>query len=217
MTGALDWVGREVAGGRYKILERIGVGSMGQVYRAYDQHLETEVVIKCPVPPDADRMGTAFLERFDLEIRSLVQLSHPHIVKIIDVGADEGLPYVVMQYLSGGSLKGRMESGPGREQRPMPPSSLRDWLMDVAKALDFVHGQNYLHRDVKPDNILFDRFGNAFLTDFGIIKMLANEHQGPRSSTMTAPGFLIGTPNYVAPEVVMGGPSMPGSTSIPSP
>ena len=76
--------------------------------------------------------------------------------------------------------------------------------MDVAEALDFLHRQNYLHRDVKPENILFDRAGNAFLADFGIIKILAAEGRDLRSSAMTAPGFLVGTPNYVAPEVVVG-------------
>ena len=97
-----------------------------------------------------------------------------------------------------------MDHAPGGEPGPLPPDTLRGWLMDVAEALDFIHRQNYLHRDVKPDNILFDRAGNAFLADFGIIKMLAAEGRDLRSSAMTAPGFLVGTPNYVAPEVVMG-------------
>jgi serine/threonine protein kinase len=212
-AGEHDWVGREISDGRYKVLERIGIGSMGQVYRAHDRHLRTEVVIKCPAPPDGEHAGQEFLRRFDLEIRSLVHLSHPHIVKVIDVGIDEGHPYVVLQYLSGGSLKDRMMSGPGREPRPMPAASLRGWLLAVAKALDFIHDQKYLHRDVKPDNILFDRFGNAFLSDFGIIKILANEGLDRGASAMTAPGFLIGTPAYVAPEAVRGGRSMRGPTS----
>jgi serine/threonine-protein kinase len=199
-----DWVGREIASGRYKVLERLGVGSMGQVFLAFDNHLTTEVVIKCPVPAGADAIGDASLKRFDLEIRSLVHLSHPQIVKIIDVGDEHGHPYVVMQYLPGGSLRDRMSSGPGGAPRPLPIPSLWDWLMDVAKALDFIHSQNYLHRDVKPENILFDRFGNAFLTDFGIIKTLSGEPEGWRSNRLTSPGFLMGTPNYVAPEVVLG-------------
>jgi serine/threonine-protein kinase len=207
MTAANDWVGREIAGGRYSVRERIGIGSMGQVYRAFDYHLENEVVIKSPMPPDGDHPAPSFLRRFELEIRSLVRLSNPHIVKVIDVGVEAGLPYVVMQYLSGGSLKDRLETGPRGEPRPQPPVSLRDWLMDVAKALDFVHARNYLHRDVKPDNILFDHFGNAFLTDFGIIKALAADERDRRSSAMTAPGLLLGTPAYVAPEVVLGRPA----------
>jgi serine/threonine-protein kinase len=199
-----DWVGREIAGGRYKVLERLGVGSMGRVFLAFDRHLETEVVVKCPLPTDAETIGDALLKRFDLEIRSLVHLSHPQIVKIIDVGVEDGHPYVVMQYLPGGSLRDRMLAGPGRSPRPIPIRSLWDWLMDIARALDFVHSQNYLHRDVKPENILFDRFGNAFLADFGIIKLLSEAPADWASSRMTAPGFLMGTPNYVAPEIVLG-------------
>jgi serine/threonine-protein kinase len=206
MASEPSWVGREVAHGRYRVQERIGLGSMGHVYRALDRHLETEVVIKCPFAEGMEQLGPAFLRRFELEVRSLVHLSHPHVVQIIDVGAEDGHPYVVMQYLSGGSLRDRMESGPRQTPRPMPLTTLGDWLMDVAKALDFIHGQNYLHRDVKPDNILFDRFGNPFLSDFGIIKALASERHDVRTSAMTAPGFLMGTPNYVAPEIVMGGP-----------
>ena len=207
MTEGPGWVGLEVAGGRYQILERIGVGSMGQVYRARDRHLEIEVVIKCPIPADSDGFGPAFLSRFDFEIRSLVNLSHPHIVRVIDVGAWDDQPYVVMQYLSGGSLKDRMMAVVGGERRGLPPSALLDWLMDIAKAIDFIHDQNYIHRDIKPDNILFDRFGNAFLSDFGIIKMLVAKGEEGQSSALTAPGYLMGTPLYVAPEVVLGAPT----------
>ena len=204
MTEVNDWVGREIAGGRYKVLKRLGVGSMGQVYLALDRNLETEVVVKCPVPAGGETIGDAMLKRFDLEIRSLVHLSHPQIVKIIDVGVEDGHRYVVMQYLPGGSLRDRMVAGPGGSPGPMPIHSLWDWLMDVARALDFIHSQNYLHRDVKPENILFDRFGHAFLADFGIIKMLSGGPENWRSNRMTAPGFLMGTPNYVAPEIVLG-------------
>jgi serine/threonine protein kinase len=204
-TNIHDRIGIEIADGRYKILGRIGEGSMGQVFRAFDRHLETDVVIKFPVAPEeADERNDAFLERFGREIRSLVRLSHPHIVKVIDVGDHRGQPYVVMQYLAGGSLKARIESGPGGQRRAMRPESLADWLPDVARALDFVHDQQHIHRDVKPANILFDQHGNAFLGDFGVIKALSGEDWG--RSALTAPGFLLGTPNYVAPEIVMGRP-----------
>ena len=168
------------------------------VYQPYMQ------CIKCPEPEGAETIGDALLKRFDLEIRSLVDLSHPHIVKILDVGVEDGHPYVVTQYLLGGSLRDRMNGGPGGQPGPMPIQSLWDWLMDVAAALDFIHSQNYLHRDVKPENILFDRFGDAFLADFGIIKMLSGGPEDWRSNRITAPGLLMGTPNYVAPEVVLG-------------
>jgi serine/threonine-protein kinase len=88
----------------------------------------------------------------------------------------------------------------------MPPSSLHGWLLDIARALDFIHDQHHIHRDVKPANILFDTHGNAFLGDFGIIKAPAADAEGRLGNTTTAPGFLMGTPNYVAPEIVMGRP-----------
>jgi serine/threonine-protein kinase len=201
-----DWIGREIAQGRYKILGRIGQGSMGQVYLAYDRNLETDVVLKFPATADKGSHGAEFLDRFTREIRSLVHLSHPHIVKVFDVGAADGQPFVVMEYLAGGSLKDRILAAPAGEPKPMPPRSLKLWLSEIAKALDFVHGQKHIHRDVKPANILFDRHGNAYLGDFGIIKALATEEADWRGNSLTAPGFLVGTPNYVAPEIVMGRP-----------
>ncbi|MBV8266312.1 MAG: protein kinase, partial [Planctomycetaceae bacterium] len=123
---------------------------MGHVYRAYDHHLECDVVIKFPIPANPRVDMKDFLERFGREVRSLVRLTHPHIVKVIDVGQQDDAPFVVLQYLPGGSLKSRMESGYLDEPEPMPPESLHDWLLDVAKALDFIHAQNYIHRDVKP-------------------------------------------------------------------
>ena len=119
-----DWIGLEIAEGRYKVLGRIGQGSMGSVYLAYDRHLETDVVLKFPGGRDETAAGPEFLDRFGREIRSLVRLSHPHIVKVIDAGELDGHPFVVMQFLAGGSLKDRMMSGPSGEFRPMPPSTL---------------------------------------------------------------------------------------------
>jgi serine/threonine-protein kinase len=201
-----EWIGLEIAEGRYKILGRIGQGSMGQVYCAFDRHLQTDVVLKFPVARELAEEDHDFRERFGREIRSLVTLSHPHIVKIFDVGEFRGLPFVVMQYLAGGSLKDRMASGPAGKLEPMPLPSLHDWLLAIAKALDFIHSQHYIHRDVKPANIFFDRHGHAFLGDFGIIKALTSETADWKGNSLTAPGFLVGTPNYVAPEVVMGRP-----------
>jgi eukaryotic-like serine/threonine-protein kinase len=206
-TQIRDRVGTEIADGRYLVLAKIGEGSMGHVYRAHDRHLDTDVVIKFPVAPEGSADAASYLDRFSRESRSMIRLSHPHIVKVIDVGEDDGLPYVVMAYLDGGSLKDRIEPLADGEPRPTPPESLHGWLMDVAKALDFIHGQGHIHRDVKPANILFDRHGNAFLADFGVIKPLGvAEEVWKGQSALTAPGYLLGTPNYVAPELVMGDP-----------
>jgi serine/threonine protein kinase len=207
LTSKLDgWVGTTIDGGRYRILGRIGAGSMGHVFRAFDHRLQTEVVIKFPIAADQGMAMPNLLERFGREARSLVRLSHPHIVKVLDVGSLDGNPYVVMQYLTGGSLKDRLDSGPKGQACPMPPSSLRDWLPEVARALDFIHSQGHIHRDVKPANILFDGHGNAFLGDFGIVKALSpDDEDASKRNSLTAPGFLLGTPSYVAPEIVMGG------------
>src|SRR5262249_11723532 len=114
------WIGLEIAAGRYKILGRIGQGSMGHIYCAYDRHLETDVVLKVPGFQHLPADDGSFLDRFTREVRSLVTLSHPHIVKVIDVGEFRELPFVVMQYLAGGSLKDRMKTGPRGEPRAMP-------------------------------------------------------------------------------------------------
>jgi serine/threonine protein kinase len=136
---------------------------MGSVYRAWDANLQTDVVVKMPHANAQDPEPTA---RFAREASSLVKLSHPHIVKIVDFGEQAGQPFAVMQFLSGGSLATRMEtSSDGLRYQSF--DSLKDWLPDIAKALDFVHARGYLHRDVKPANILFDEYGNAFWATSG--------------------------------------------------
>ncbi len=203
----LDRVGTELAEGRYRISSRIGEGSMGQVYRAFDRNLDTEVVIKFPIAPEGSSDPSGFLDRFARESRAMIRLSHPHVVKVIDVGEDYGLPYAVMAFLEGGALKDRLEPMEDGEPRPTAPETLHGWLMDIAKALDFIHAQGHIHRDVKPANILFDRHGNAFLADFGVVKSVDSPEEIARGqSGVTSPGYLLGTPNYVAPELVMGFP-----------
>ncbi len=179
---------------------------MGHVYRAHDRNLETDVVIKFPVAQDGSADSASILGRFAREVRAMIRLSHPHVVKVIDVGEDDGLPFVVMAYLDGGSLKDRLRPSEDGEPRPMSPEVLHGWLIDIAKALDFIHGQGHIHRDVKPANILFDRHGNAFLADFGVIKPLDEDDDEvwKGGSALTAPGYLLGTPNYVAPELILG-------------
>ena len=114
-TNISEWIGLEIAEGRYRVLGKVGQGSMGHIYCAFDHRLQTEVVLKFPVGHELAAEDQDFRERFNREIRSLVALSHPHIVKIIDVGEFQDFPIVVMQYLAGGSLKNRMATGPAGE------------------------------------------------------------------------------------------------------
>jgi hypothetical protein len=185
---------RAVFADRYEVIRQLGEGGMGVVYLAHDRNLDCEVVIKLPRPAAMAEPG--FAERFTREIRALVQMAHPHVVKILDVGTQVRMPFAVMQFLSGGSLR----------ERGVPSSvpALAGWLPAIATALDFVHQQGYLHRDVKPANILFDAHGNAYLSDFGLAKVLATAQAEKPAEQLTGAGLVVGTAEYMAPEMIMG-------------
>ncbi|HVA51053.1 MAG TPA: protein kinase [Pirellulales bacterium] len=196
---AAYWVGTTLSGGRYRIIAKLGEGGMGVVYRAWDENIANDVVVKAPRRSMMDDPG--FAARFKGEMRSLIDLPHPHIVKLSDMGEHDGLPFAVMQFLPGGSLEDRAYDREGKP-RPMPVSSLSGWLPHVAKALQFMHGKNFIHRDVKPGNILFDAQGNAYLSDFGAYKALAGGEAAAKAHTGT--GMVLGTPHYMAPELARG-------------
>ncbi len=176
---------------------------MGLVYRAVDRNLGRDVVIKTP---RLDILATPAAARFTREIRSLVALVHPHIVHILDAGEHEGVPFVVLEYLAGGSLQSRRPVGPHGRPLPMPVQTLSNWLDNIATVLDFIHGQHHVHRDVKPDNILFDSFGSAYLSDFGITKAMAAADLKAQATALTSTGVAVGSPPYMAPELVKGEP-----------
>lgn len=198
----LNWVGLELAGGRYLVQGRLGEGGMGFVYKARDHNLDCDVVLKVPRPGMLEEGD--FAARFAREIRSLVKLSHPHIVKVTDVGTYEGIPYAVLQYLSGGTLRDRQPTDDEGNHLPLTLAAMAEWLRPIAEALDFIHQQGYIHRDVKPDNILFDAHGHAYLTDFGVAKVLAEGEERRSRTVKTARGLVLGTPQYMAPELIMG-------------
>jgi hypothetical protein len=187
------WLGVVLEGGRYRVTSKLGEGGMALIYHAWDDRLKTDVVIKVPrvsiLMEDPD-----FAVRFADEIHALVLLPHPHIVKVIDQGRHDGLPYAVMQFLAGGSLEGR--------RLPLTPDELVAWLEPIAEALDFMHGKGYVHRDVKPANILFDAHGYAYLSDFGIIKTLLKSGGAAQRKGITLSGMVLGTPQYMAPELI---------------
>jgi serine/threonine-protein kinase len=194
-----DPIGLTLSGGRYTITSKLGEGGMGAVYRARDNNIGADVVIK--VPHRSMVIDAEFSRRFRDEVRSLVRLSHPHIVKVSDVGDWDGIPFAVLQFLPGGSLEDRQSASKG----PLALVELGDWLDPVARALDYVHSQRLVHRDVKPANILFDEQGHGFLGDFGVVKVLAAVDDRSKSS-MTGAGMVLGTPAYMAPELIMGDP-----------
>ena len=200
-TDTIDWVGEKVGDeGRYLINEKLGEGGMGFVYRALDRRIDTSVVIK--VPRRAMLEDPEFAKRFELEIASLVKLKHRSIVRVSDVGKHQGVPFAIMECLSGGDLTDRMKTNIDGHPVLMEPQEIGNWVQTIAAALDFVHGKGYIHRDVKPPNILFDENGDAYLSDFGVAKVVA-ENSGT-STKLTGTGMVLGTPEYMAPELLMG-------------
>jgi eukaryotic-like serine/threonine-protein kinase len=185
-------IGRTVD--RYRIVEQIGVGGMAVVYKARDARLDRLVAVKIIRKGRirADDLAQ-LLERFDREARALAHLSHPNIVKIHDYGKFNGVPYFVMEYLAGGTLKNRMK------QR-LPWAESAKLLAPIACALQYAHQRGIIHRDVKPANVLLTETGQALLSDFGIAKLL----ESVESTGLTEAGSGIGTPEYMAPEQWVG-------------
>jgi eukaryotic-like serine/threonine-protein kinase len=176
--------------GRYRLEARIGSGGMATVYRALDETLERQVAVKLmnrEVASDSDQ-----LERFRREARALAQLSHPHIVRVIDAGEDDGRPYIVLEYIEGETLKDRI-----RRLGRLPIPEAVAYAIEIARALGAAHARHIVHRDVKPQNVLIDEEGSAKVTDFGIARTL--EEDG-----LTVDGRVLGTTDYVSPEQALG-------------
>src|SRR4051794_28773722 len=176
--------------GRYRLDSQVGAGGMSTVYKAFDMTLERPVAIKLlhrDIAADSDQ-----LERFRREARAVAQLSHPHIVTVIDAGEDDGRPYIVFEFVAGETLKQRIKRL-GR----LPIDEAVAYAIEIARALGAAHSRNIVHRDVKPQNVLIDEEGRAKVTDFGIARTLDDEG-------LTADGRVLGTTDYVAPEQALG-------------
>ena len=180
--------------GRYHILEQIGEGGMAIVYKAFDTRLETDVAVKVI---RTDQLAPAILERalkrFEREAKALARLNHSNIVNVSDYGEEEGLPYLVMPFMPGGTLKEKL-----RAQGKIGWQDTARLLLPVAKALAYAHEEEMIHRDVKPANILITRSGDPMLTDFGIAKIIDEE----ATMDLTGTRATVGTPEYMAPEQV---------------
>jgi eukaryotic-like serine/threonine-protein kinase len=176
--------------GRYRLEARIGAGGMSTVYRATDQTLQRPVAIKLmnrEIASDSDQ-----LERFRREARAVAQLSHPHIVGVIDYGEDDARPYIVFEYVEGETLKERI-----RRSGRLPVTEAVAYAIEIARALGTAHAHHIVHRDVKPQNVLIDEEGQAKVTDFGIARTLDEEG-------LTVDGRVLGTTDYVSPEQALG-------------
>ncbi|MBS1145867.1 MAG: Serine/Threonine protein kinase [Proteobacteria bacterium] len=177
--------------GRYEILDEIGQGAMGTVYRARDPMIERVVAIKTVSIALLQQEGAGAEARFLREAQSAGRLSHPNIVTIYDVGEADGLAYIAMEYLSGKTLRDIMNRG------PMPLDLVLDTMTQMAEALAFAHEHGVIHRDIKPANVVITRqHGRIKLTDFGIAHLVNSNH--------TQTGQMLGSPRYMSPEQAMG-------------
>ncbi len=179
--------------GPYELVEEIGKGGMATVYRAYQPSMDRPVAVKVIQRTVAD--DATGLERFQREARLIAKLEHPHLLPVYDYNSAHDPPYIVMRFIKGGTLKDRLTTG------PLPFHVIVSLTRQIATALDYAHRQGIIHRDLKPSNIMLDEEGNAFLTDFGIARLMVASSGG---AGLTQTGLSMGTPGYMAPEQGMG-------------
>ena len=189
--------------GPYEIVAAIGAGGMGEVYRAKDTRLGRDVAIKVlPVSmaKDADR-----LRRFEQEAQTVAALNHPNILGLYDIGTYEGAPFLVNELLEGETLRQRIDEG------PIPTRKTVEYALGIALGLAAAHDKEIVHRDLKPENIFLTRDGRVKILDFGLAKLLRDEHSLDSALTLTSPttmpGMVMGTVGYMSPEQVRGEPS----------
>src|SRR5713226_2347412 len=177
----------------------IGQGGMGAVYLAQQSRPRRQVAVKVllPLTPLPPNQLAAFLERFRRETDAVASLEHPNIIPVYEYDEYNGLAYLVMPFISGGTLRDVMDL-----EGALPLPKVVSYLEQVAAALDFAHSRGVIHRDIKPANILLTPEGRLLLTDFGLVKVIS-EGQVARVR-LTGAGAPVGTPDYMSPEQVMG-------------
>jgi tRNA A-37 threonylcarbamoyl transferase component Bud32 len=183
-----DMVGHTL--GPYQVVEQLGAGAMATVYKGYHPTMERYVAIK--VLPDRLGRDSTFRARFLREARTIARLEHRYILPTYDFGEDHGIHYLVMRYVTGGTLGDLIDTGSLTIARAV------QLISQIGEALAYAHRQGVIHRDIKPANVLIGQDGNVFLSDFGIAKVVEETLQ------LTDAGLLLGTPAYMAPEQVQG-------------
>lgn len=181
----------KVLEGRYEIVSELGGGGMARVYRGQDRLLNRNVTIK--ILREQYASDKEFLARFQREAQAVASLSHPNVVSIYDVGQEDDLHYLIMEYVEGRSLKDLIS-----ERAPLPPLEAIDISLQICDALEHAHENGVIHRDIKPHNILITRNGRVKVTDFGIAQAVSEV-------TMSQSGTMIGSVHYLAPEQARGG------------
>ncbi len=175
---------------RYQLLERVGGGAMGVVYKAYQVPLRRVVALKMLQRGAAATAQD--LARFKVEAEAVARLHHPHIVQIHEVGEHDGLPFLALEFCPGGDLRRKLNN------KPLPPAEAAALLEPLARAVQHAHEHGIVHRDLKPGNVLLAEDGTPKVTDFGLAKLL------DASASLTASGVAVGTPSYMAPEQARG-------------
>ncbi len=183
-------IGKRISG-RYKILDMIGGGGMANVYLAHDMILDRDVAVKILRLDFAE--NDEFIRRFHREAQSATSLAHPNIVSIYDVGEEDSIYYIVMEYVEGQTLKQYIQ-----QHSPVPVDTALDIMKQLLSAISHAHQHHIVHRDIKPHNILVDRLGNVKITDFGIAMALS-------STSITQTNSVLGSVHYLSPEQARGG------------
>jgi serine/threonine protein kinase/Tol biopolymer transport system component len=188
--------------GHYRVLEKIGAGAMGEVFRARDERLDRDVALKLIRP--ASSANPDHLRRFELEARAAAALNHPNIVAIYDIGLDEGTPYIVCELLEGKTLRKRLLEG------SLPVRQALDYSRQIVQGLIAAHDRRIIHRDLKPENLFVTTDGRVKILDFGVAKLQSAPDESGRTvedlTTITRSGMLLGTVAYMAPEQLRGKP-----------
>lgn len=189
---SLNFQPGEVFAGRYRIIEPIGQGGMGKVFKAIDQELLETVALKMIRPELCDKPD--IVERFKRELQLARKINHPHVIRIHDLGSAEGIRYISMKFIEGQSLKDLI-----RTSGKLTIEKAIEISIQVADALTAAHENGVVHRDLKPQNIMLDRGGNAIILDFGIARSISGE-------SFTGTGIVVGTPDFMSPEQILGRP-----------